>query len=154
MLYEEQVRSQWDRELLLLWEARSRSRGEFGNPEEGECPPLEAAIKQRLLKALTDWEDLVCSIVICEVCRTVQSSFVVASCKSSINPITNPKPVYTHTITWQYIYIYRERDKFVVKNKTLWQVHLHILLHEVNNVLDRFLRTISQWTVVNDELEH
>jgi hypothetical protein len=27
-------------------------------------------------------------------------------CKSPINPIINPIPVYSHSITWQYIYIY------------------------------------------------
>jgi hypothetical protein len=32
---------------LLLSEARSCGRGQFGNPEEGERPPLEAATKQR-----------------------------------------------------------------------------------------------------------
>jgi hypothetical protein len=32
---------------LLLLEVGSRGRGQFGNPEEGERPPLEAAIKQR-----------------------------------------------------------------------------------------------------------
>jgi hypothetical protein len=25
-------------------------RGQFGNPEEGECPPLEAVTRQRLVK--------------------------------------------------------------------------------------------------------
>jgi hypothetical protein len=28
----------------------TEARGEFGNPEEGERPPLEAATKQRLEK--------------------------------------------------------------------------------------------------------
>jgi hypothetical protein len=32
---------------LLLLEAGSRGRGQFGNPEEGEHPLLEATIKQR-----------------------------------------------------------------------------------------------------------
>jgi hypothetical protein len=32
---------------LLLLEAGSRRQGKFRNPEEGECPPLEAATKQR-----------------------------------------------------------------------------------------------------------
>jgi hypothetical protein len=30
------------------------SRGQFGNPEEGERPPLETATKQRLVKTVTD----------------------------------------------------------------------------------------------------
>jgi hypothetical protein len=28
----------------------AEARGQFGNPEEGELPPLEAAIEQRLVK--------------------------------------------------------------------------------------------------------
>jgi hypothetical protein len=31
---------------LLLSQAGGRGRKQFGNPEEGECLPLEAAIKQ------------------------------------------------------------------------------------------------------------
>jgi hypothetical protein len=30
-----------------LWAAGSWGRGQFGNPDEGERPPLEAATKQR-----------------------------------------------------------------------------------------------------------
>jgi hypothetical protein len=45
--------------------------GQFQSPEEGERPPLEAATKQRLVKTVTDWEDLVCAVVICEMYRTV-----------------------------------------------------------------------------------
>jgi hypothetical protein len=29
----------------------AEARGQFGKPEEGECPTLEAAAKQRLVKA-------------------------------------------------------------------------------------------------------
>jgi hypothetical protein len=36
----------FSRESLLL-EAGSGGRGQFGNPEEGERPPLEAGTKQR-----------------------------------------------------------------------------------------------------------
>jgi hypothetical protein len=32
------------------WEAGSWGQGQFRNPEEGECPPLEAATKQQLMK--------------------------------------------------------------------------------------------------------
>jgi hypothetical protein len=32
------------------WKAGSWGRGKFGNPEEGERPPLEAAAKQHLVK--------------------------------------------------------------------------------------------------------
>jgi hypothetical protein len=50
---------------LLMWGADIRGQGQFENPEEAEGQPLEAATKQRLMKILTDWEDLVCLIVIC-----------------------------------------------------------------------------------------
>jgi hypothetical protein len=35
---------------LLLWECGSWDRAEFGNQEEGERPPSEAANEQRLVK--------------------------------------------------------------------------------------------------------
>jgi hypothetical protein len=35
------------RRKLLLVKAGGRGQGQFGNPEEGERPPLEAATKQR-----------------------------------------------------------------------------------------------------------
>jgi hypothetical protein len=77
--------SEWVRRLLrlsrelLLLEAGSWGRGQFGNPEEGERPPLEVATKQRPVKTVTDWEDLVCPIVKC--------SNELYKCQ--INPITN-----------------------------------------------------------------
>jgi hypothetical protein len=36
----------WLRQLRI---AGTRGRGQFGNPEEGERPPLKAATKQRLV---------------------------------------------------------------------------------------------------------
>jgi hypothetical protein len=32
----------------------AEARGQFGNPEEGERPPLEAATRQRLVRTITD----------------------------------------------------------------------------------------------------
>jgi hypothetical protein len=32
------------------WKLVAEARGEFGNPEKGECPPFQAATKQRLAK--------------------------------------------------------------------------------------------------------
>jgi hypothetical protein len=45
--------------------------------------------------------------VIFGVCNSVRLSqlFVVTFCKRQVNPITNPNPVYSHSITWQYIII-------------------------------------------------
>jgi hypothetical protein len=51
--------------LLLLWEACSWGRRQFGNPEEGERPPLGATAEQRLMKTWL-WT-LVCVIVICKI---------------------------------------------------------------------------------------
>jgi hypothetical protein len=44
-----------------------------------------------------------CRIAICEMCRTVraQSLLVFTSCKCSINPITNPNPVYCDNILYR-----------------------------------------------------
>jgi hypothetical protein len=36
---------------------------QFGNPEEAEYPPVEA-VTRILLKIVTEWEDLVCSIMV------------------------------------------------------------------------------------------
>jgi hypothetical protein len=58
---------------LLLSEASSWGQGQFGNPEEGERPSLKAATKQRLMKTVTELEDVACPILICEVCRTVRA---------------------------------------------------------------------------------
>jgi hypothetical protein len=42
---------------LLVWEAGSWGRKQFGNPEEGKCQPFEAATKEQLVKTVTDWKD-------------------------------------------------------------------------------------------------
>jgi hypothetical protein len=65
---------------------------------------FEAATKQRLLKTVTVWQNLVCPIMICEMCKTVRekSLLVITSCKSSVNQITNSNPVYSHSGMWQY----------------------------------------------------
>jgi hypothetical protein len=49
-----------------------------------------------------DLEDIVCMIVICELCRIViaYSLLAVTRFKSSINPITNANPVYNQSIMW------------------------------------------------------
>jgi hypothetical protein len=80
----------------MLWQAGNWGRD--SSTEQGERPPLEAATKQRLSKTVTDWQNLVCRIAICEVRRTVspQSLLVVMRFKSSINPITNSSPVHSH----------------------------------------------------------
>jgi hypothetical protein len=68
--------------------------GQFWNPEEGESPPLKAVTKQRLVKTEKTMRAVV--TVIFGVCNSMSPSqlFVV---KSSINPITNPNPVYSQS---------------------------------------------------------
>jgi hypothetical protein len=53
VLVRELQASRWE---LLLWEAGNWGRGQFGNPDEGERLPLEAATKQRQMEIVTDWE--------------------------------------------------------------------------------------------------
>jgi hypothetical protein len=55
------------------WEAGSWGRGQFGNPEEGQRPPLEAATKQRLVKTA---KTVMCTVVtvILGVCNWVRLS--------------------------------------------------------------------------------
>jgi hypothetical protein len=61
----EEVVSEWVRELLrfspcelLLLEAGSWGRGQFGNPKVAERPSLYAATKQRLVQTVTGREHL------------------------------------------------------------------------------------------------
>jgi hypothetical protein len=70
---------------LLLWEA-----GSWGQEptEEGECPLLEAATMQRREDVTVDTS--VCATVNCKVQSCTAS-------KGSINPVINPKPIYSHT---------------------------------------------------------
>jgi hypothetical protein len=46
---------------LLLLEAGSWGQGQFGNPEDGECPRLKAATKQRQEDVTVDTSDPVYS---------------------------------------------------------------------------------------------
>jgi hypothetical protein len=94
---------------VISWKSQSNCRGSVvvkwcceklvaGAGEKGERPPFDAATSQRLAKTVTDRKDLVCLIVICEMCRTVSaySLLVVTSCKCSIKPITNSSLVCSH----------------------------------------------------------
>jgi hypothetical protein len=57
----------------LLLKAGSWGREPFGNPQEGERTQLKVATKQRLVKTVTDWEDLVCPVVVYELWRAVKA---------------------------------------------------------------------------------
>jgi hypothetical protein len=58
------------------------------SPEAKERPPLEDVIKQR--SADREWEHE----FLCEWSHKL--------CKSPIYRITNPNPVYSDSVTWQY----------------------------------------------------
>jgi hypothetical protein len=57
---------------------------------------------------IANWEELICAVVtvIFGMHNPVRlwELFEVTICKFSINPITNPKFVYSHSITWQYMW--------------------------------------------------
>jgi hypothetical protein len=44
------------------------ARGQFGKPEEGECPPFKAVTKQRPVK-IQQTEETVRAVVNCSVCE-------------------------------------------------------------------------------------
>jgi hypothetical protein len=60
----------------------------------GECPPLETAIKKRLVKTVTD-------CVLQWFMKCVSYTLLVDT--SSVSPIANPNPVYSHTQTYDNI---------------------------------------------------
>jgi hypothetical protein len=47
----------------------AEARGQFGNPEEVERPPLEAVIRQRLVKAQKTEKSKLCAVVNYRVCE-------------------------------------------------------------------------------------
>jgi hypothetical protein len=81
-----------------MLEAGSWGRGPFGNPEDGGRPPLEVATRQRLGKTENDFKCAVVTVIF-GVCNSGRLSkvLVFTFCKYSINPITNPNPVYRHS---------------------------------------------------------
>jgi hypothetical protein len=73
----------------ISWEAGTWGWGQFGNPQKGEYPLLEAATKQRSEDC--DWEHYLLFVW----------QWYVSVLKQPINLITNPNPVHSHSITWQ-----------------------------------------------------
>jgi hypothetical protein len=65
---------------------------------QGEFLFLKAATLHRLVKEVIDYEDVVCVILVCNLCRLVSTMylFVVTSCKHSINETINVYPVFSH----------------------------------------------------------
>jgi hypothetical protein len=56
---------------------------------------------QTTVENTADWEDIVRAVVNCRVCELAKALYllVVTICKCSINPITNPNPVFSHPYT-------------------------------------------------------
>jgi hypothetical protein len=52
---------------LLLLEAGSWGQGQFGNPEEGECPPLKISTKQQLVETLQTQNTSLCATAVCKL---------------------------------------------------------------------------------------
>jgi hypothetical protein len=67
-----------------------------------------------------DWEKLVHAVVNCRVCELVrvQQLLAVMICKCSINPTTNPNPIYSHSYTWQYYKKFYTQDGFKLVHNT------------------------------------
>jgi hypothetical protein len=78
---------------LLLWEAVNRP-GTFREPRGRGMSAVGSRYQATSSEILTDWEDLLCPIVVYEICRTVRahSLLEIARCRSPINPITDPTP--------------------------------------------------------------
>jgi hypothetical protein len=99
------VSEEWVRLLLvfsrpkvLLLEAGTWGSGEFGNLEERERPPLEAANRQRLGRTQKILWVLLLQWFYSNSVR-LSYLFVVTCCKRSIFPIIKPNSVYSFTHT-------------------------------------------------------
>jgi hypothetical protein len=76
----------------------TEARGQFGNTDEKERPPLETVIGG-MVKILQAEKTKVCVLVLSQVCELVKRLhlLVIVFCKCSINGITNPNPKYTQS---------------------------------------------------------
>jgi hypothetical protein len=70
------------------------------NSEAEEATALEAVTRRQPLK-IQQTVKTVRVVVNCRVCELATALYllVVTICKCSINPITDPNPVYSHSIT-------------------------------------------------------
>jgi hypothetical protein len=69
------------------------------NKEGEEATPMESVTRQPVKIQQTEKTQSVCAVVNCRVCELTIALYllVVTTCKCSINPITNPNPVYSHS---------------------------------------------------------
>jgi hypothetical protein len=96
-------------ETARRWDSRSRwCCGRRRSPQRSWTRKLGNLRRwnrnQATCEDTADWEHIVRAIVNCSVCELATTLYVlvVTICKRTINPITNPNPVYSHSIAWQY----------------------------------------------------
>jgi hypothetical protein len=112
--------------------------------ETEESTLLEAVIKEQLVKT-QQTEDLECAVVICKVWRSaialqllvVTSCVCVCVCVCAINPISNPHPVYSHSITWLYV----SSPAWII-SPGIWQIPCDLYLFQLLNINFNLKRTI------------
>jgi hypothetical protein len=68
-----------------------------------ESPLVSSVTWKWLVKA--DWEGSVCAVVICKVWKLVivLQLYVVTVCRWSVNTVTNPDPICSHSYMWQLV---------------------------------------------------
>jgi hypothetical protein len=95
---------------------------------EVERPTALEAVTRRQPGKIQQTEK-VRTVVTCRVCESAVALelLVVTICKCSRNPITNPNPVYSHSVTWQYVSsnILRRALRFSYRNNNMlmsWQI--------------------------------
>jgi hypothetical protein len=86
---------------LLLLDAGSWGTGTVRKPRIWETPAAGSRYQATTGEDTADWEDLVCAVLNCRMCEWAIALLLLAVpiCKSSINPITNPNPLYSHNHT-------------------------------------------------------
>jgi hypothetical protein len=89
---------------LLLLEAGSWGTGTIWEPSIRGRSTIGSCYQATTDEDKADWEDLVSAVVNCSVCElvTVLHLLVVTICKWSVNPITNPNPIYSNSYVPQY----------------------------------------------------
>jgi hypothetical protein len=105
---------QFGRRELLLLEASSWGMGTVQEPRESGMSATGSCYQAITIEDKADWEESVHAVVNCRVCKLAITSYllVVTICKCSINTITNPYPIYSHTHTCDntFLRLYKNTD--------------------------------------------
>jgi hypothetical protein len=90
---------------LLLLEAGSWDMVIVQEPRVRGASALGSHYQQQLVKTQQTEKTLYYAVVNCRMCELALALqlHVVMISKCSVNPITNPNPIYSHSYTWQYI---------------------------------------------------